>query len=109
LPFAALPHGGASRLRYLVEDYMLTYLPAAAALVSRTKPDAQRTLLALAPSRSHLPYAQDEARSIGEFFRGQKQILVGASATESTFKRDSGTYGILHLATHGYFNKINPL
>src|SRR5205085_4592226 len=105
---AALPRGGTSQLRYLVEDYTLNYLPAAAALVYRAKPDAQRSLMAVAPSRSNLPYAQEEARAIGEFFPGQKQILAGASATESTFKRDSGSYEILHLATHGYFNKINP-
>ncbi|MCU1276358.1 MAG: hypothetical protein JWO48_3789 [Bryobacterales bacterium] len=109
LPFAALPRGEATCARYLVQDYVLTTLPAAAALMYRPKPDAQRSLLAVAPSRSNLPYAQEEARSIGEFFPRQKQILVGASATEASFKRDSRRYEILHLATHGYFNKINPL
>jgi CHAT domain-containing protein len=36
-------------------------------------------------------------------------LLVGDRATESSFKRLAGRYEILHLATHGYFNKYNPL
>ena len=35
--------------------------------------------------------------------------MVGSGATESSFKRLAGQYEILHLATHGYFNKLNPL
>jgi len=34
---------------------------------------------------------------------------VGLNATEASFKRDAGNYGILHLATHGHYNQINPL
>ena len=36
-------------------------------------------------------------------------FLVGSRATESAFKGASGRYQVLHLATHGYFNKFNPL
>lgn len=35
--------------------------------------------------------------------------LVGASATESAFKGKAKGYGIIHFATHGYFNKANPI
>jgi len=105
LPFDALPRGD----RYLIEDYALAYLPAAAALVRPAQPEAQHTLLAFAPARTHLPHAQEEARSISEFFPKPSQVLVGPNATEASFKREASGYGILHLATHGYFNKINPL
>jgi CHAT domain-containing protein/Tfp pilus assembly protein PilF len=107
LPFGLLPKAGANR--YLIEDYVLAYLPAAAALVRQPGPAADRTLFAVAPARTKLTYAQEEARSIGEFFPSEKQVLVGASATESSFKRDASRYQVLHLATHGYFNKLNPL
>jgi CHAT domain-containing protein len=34
---------------------------------------------------------------------------VGNEATESVFKNSAHNYQVLHLATHGYFNKLNPL
>ena len=107
LPFALLPRVGSNR--YLIEDYTVAYLPAAAALLRPHASVAQRELFAEAPARAKLPYAQEEARSIGAFFPNQSQILVGASATESSFKRNASHYRIIHLATHGYFNKLNPL
>jgi CHAT domain-containing protein len=107
LPFGLLPREGVHR--YLIEDYVLAYLPAAAALLRRRGPGAEGTLFAVAPARTKLAYAQEEAGSISEFFPSEKRVLVGASATESSFKRDAGRYQILHLATHGYFNKLNPL
>jgi len=34
---------------------------------------------------------------------------MGSRATESSFKRLADRYDLIHLATHGYFNKLNPL
>ena len=36
-------------------------------------------------------------------------LLLGSRATESSFKRLADRYDVIHLATHGYFNKMNPL
>jgi CHAT domain-containing protein len=36
-------------------------------------------------------------------------LLVGARATEGSFKRLANGFDVIHLATHGYFNKSNPL
>jgi CHAT domain-containing protein len=36
-------------------------------------------------------------------------LLLGSRATESSFKRLADRYDVIHLATHGYFNKLNPL
>ena len=110
VPFAALSRRSKNGVRYLTEDYVLSYLPAATALAYRSKTKKpERGLLALAPERARLKYAQEEARSIAEIFAGRGLALVGSGATESSFKRLAGQYEILHLATHGYFNKLNPL
>jgi len=35
--------------------------------------------------------------------------MVGPKATETWFKRMAGDYDVIHFATHGFFNKANPL
>jgi CHAT domain-containing protein len=106
LPFAVLP---AAKGRYLIEDYTVTYLPAAAALASPDGQKATGALLAAAPALTKLPYAVEEAHAVAEFFPDQTELLVGENATETSFKRDAGRYRILHLATHGNLNVLNPL
>ncbi len=110
LPFAALARPAASGSRYLVEDYVLHYLPSASTLVTEAgaQPSANQ-LLALAPSRSRLQFAAREVRGIQALFPKQARALVGRGATEGSFKRLAGDYDIVHLATHGFFNKLNPL
>ena len=110
LPFAALvrptPGGG----RFLVEDYVISYLPAAAALAMsrRAQPLGER-LIALAPSVANLRFASSEARVVAAAFGSQGTAIVGPNATETWFKRAAGDYDVIHLATHGFFNKANPL
>jgi CHAT domain-containing protein len=36
-------------------------------------------------------------------------VFVGKDATEARFKQNAGRYRVLHLATHGFFNRLNPL
>jgi len=110
LPFAVLPIDTAPAGSLLIDRYAVTYLPAAATLLQA--PDAQpapRSLLAMAPARSRLRYAPDEVRSIDAMFEPNARLLLGAGATESQFKRLAGGFSMLHLATHGSFNKVNPL
>lgn len=110
LPFAALPRQTEDGIRFLVEDYVLAYLPSASSLVHRPEArSSERNLLALAPARARLRHAPEEVRSIREFFPERHTVFVGARATEGAFKQRAGDYRVLHLATHGYFNKINPL
>jgi CHAT domain-containing protein len=109
LPFAALPRSSAQGSRYLVEDYVLAYLPAAATLYFQPPANGSRTLLALAPASSHLRFAAQEAQSVRRLFPDKGVALVGGSATESAFKGVARNYGIIHFATHGYFNKANPI
>jgi CHAT domain-containing protein len=106
LPFAALIN---DRGRYLIEDYSITCLPAGALLASGTVMEGSRTVLVAAPLLSTLPYTGAEARSIKELFPQGTEVLLGSDATETSFKSRAGRYRILHLATHAYLNRINPL
>lgn len=109
LPFALLPTQAKAK-RLLVEDFTITYLPTAAALVNGSSASgADETLLAMAPARSGLRYAEHEASTVYDLFRQPSRLVLGEAATESLFKQHAGDYSVLHLATHGYFNKLNPL
>ncbi len=110
VPFAALLAHSGNRHKVLIEDYTLAYLPAAAALVYQDdRRGAARSVLALAPANTRLMYARQESQDVSNFFPQQHKVLVGTQATESSFKRLAGQYDVIHLATHGYFNKLNPL
>ena len=110
IPFAALVHKSANgQMRLLVQDYENAYLPSASALVRvRTEP-APGTLLGLAPSQPDLAYTQAEVHNISRYFRPPGTVLSGRSATKAQFERLAGSYRVIHLATHGYFDKFNPL
>lgn len=109
LPFAMLPTSEAGGT-LLVEDFTLAYLPTAAALLGdAVSPRGRESLLAMAPARSRLRHAPGEASSVFALFGSDSRLLLGEAATESLFKSMAGNYDVLHLATHGYFNKLNPL
>jgi CHAT domain-containing protein/tetratricopeptide (TPR) repeat protein len=110
LPFAVLAQEGPKGRELLIDLYDVAFLPTAAALLRNSSArSAPRNLLAMAPARSRLRHAPDEARAIDALFRPHSQLLVGDTATESRFKSLAGKYQVLHFATHGFFNKHNPL
>jgi CHAT domain-containing protein len=110
LPFAVLPKNDNNRSQFLIDDYVLAYLPAAAALVYGDQTERpSNSVLAMAPSSTRLQFTQRESQSVSDLFPRQHMLLLGSRATESSFKRLAGRYDVIHLATHGYFNKLNPL
>ena len=105
-----LPRPATGRGDLLIDRYTVVYLPAAAALLRQPSgADAARSLLAVAPSRGGLRHTPEEARAIGALFQPNARTLIGGEATEGRFKQLAGDYRVLHLATHGYFNKASPL
>jgi hypothetical protein len=58
--------------------------------------EGPQSLLAMAPARSRLRYATEEAHSGDALFAPNSQLLVGNSATESRFKSIAGDYRALH-------------
>lgn len=108
LPFALLPHGRAGRP--LVSDFEVTLLPAAGSLVlPRGARSPRGTVLAVAPSRAHLRHAAAEATAVVGAHAEPRLLLVGQAATESAVKAAAPGYRVLHLATHGRWNRLNPL
>jgi CHAT domain-containing protein len=110
VPFAVLPRGKESGARLMVSDYVIAYLPAAAALVyGNGNGERGASVLAMAPTRPGLQFSRQEATAVAGLFPKDRLLLVGSRATESAFKSSAARYEVLHLATHGYFNKFNPL
>jgi CHAT domain-containing protein/tetratricopeptide (TPR) repeat protein len=110
VPFALLPRPATGPGGLLIDRYTVAYLPSAAALLRDSSgPDTESSLLAVAPSRGGLRHAPEEARAIHALFQPNARTLIGGEATESQFKQLAGNFRVLHLATHGYFNKASPL
>ncbi len=106
LPFAVLSDGA----QPLMEHMAIAYLPSAAMIADAKRPAGSvDSMLVVAPSRSRLQHAPEEASAVDALFRPNSLLLAGDNATETRFRAMAGGYRNLHLATHGYFNKQNPL
>lgn len=54
-----------------------------------------------------LPGAQKEAQKIAELFNSP--AYIGQAASEWRFKNEAQQYAVLHIATHGVVNDIDPM
>ena len=113
LPFVVLRHETPRGARLLVDDVAPVILPAAAALVEprpvRAPGTLPSSLLALAPGSTGLRFAREEVESVAPLFPASREVFVGKEATEARFKQDAVRFRVLHLATHGFFNRVDPL
>ena len=109
VPFQALLD---SRDTFLVEHYAVGYLPSAsvwAVLPSPITDLAETSVLAVAPWEQGLQASGAEVRRIGKIYGERALVLRGDAATEDRFRAEVGAYDILHLATMGVLNRVNPL
>jgi len=105
VPFAALTDGQ----KFLIDDYTLSTLPSASVmrfLAKKHKPDNGKLLVFGNPTLD-LSYASQEANTVAEMYK--TQAIIGAKATKDALQAQAKQDSILHLATHGEFNPINPL
>jgi CHAT domain-containing protein len=112
LSFASL-HDGED---YFVERYPLFYVPSASVLkysLARRGQTKNRRVLAignpdLQNEALELPFAEREVDSIRWPFP-EVDVLKRGEATEKALVERSPDYGIIHIASHGEFDAVNPL
>jgi len=112
LSFATL-HSGED---YLIDKKPLFYLPSASILrytLSRRDRLSNRKVLALGnPDINNpdfaLPFAEQEVNSI-HWSYPDTTVLTGKQATERWLTQHIHEFGIIHIASHGEFDPINPL
>ncbi|GJL77674.1 MAG: hypothetical protein NPINA01_06630 [Nitrospinaceae bacterium] len=104
---------------YLMEKYPLFFSPSASVLkftfarkTAKSEPGAVKVLALGNPDLGDfnydLPLAEMEAKSIKWDFP-QIDVLTRDKATESWLTEHIGEYQIIHIASHGEFDPINPL
>jgi CHAT domain-containing protein len=114
IPFQALREKG----KYLVEEFSITYAPSVTILrlFYEKARSHQESALILANPRldAHyaglhdLPFAEDEATSVYNSFKNAT-MLIGKEATETNLKEKISKYDVLHLASHAFFDRTDPL
>lgn len=109
LPFAALREPGTGR--YLVESYELAVALSASSWIQLAGMAAPRGagVLAVAPAARTLPGSLAEVRAIAAAWRGDAEVLTGASASKAEVMARAGKVGVLHIASYGVLNRRNPL
>jgi len=115
LSFAGLYDGR----EFMVERYPLFYAPSASVLpLALKEPQAKepgKTLKVLAVGNPEvgdpayaLPFSEKEVASLSRDFVDVTS-LVGERATETWVEQHISEFDVIHFATHGYFNSVNPL
>ncbi|MFH1489270.1 MAG: tetratricopeptide repeat protein, partial [Pseudomonadota bacterium] len=111
LSFATLFDGES----YLADRLSLFYLPSAGVIrytIKRRQEGKSRRVLAignpnLGNPALNLPFAEHEVSAIGWNFP-DITVMTGHKATESWVVKNIEDFGIIHLASHGEFDPINP-
>ncbi len=126
-----------SSARFLVEDYIIDYVPSASILdpaLEEVHKKNSRAYLGFGNpsfedtgettidetlaaglirlqgySLKPLPGTEAEVKNICEMFRDSGDIYIRKEATEENFKKECSSYKYLLLATHGLLNEKNPM
>ena len=101
---------------YLIDQYALFYLPSASVLgytLGKRTHEKKLSVLAignpdLGDPVFELPFAEHEVESIKWNFP-QITSLTRERASESWVVNNIEKFGIIHMASHGEFNPVNPL
>ena len=106
IPFAAVEARG----RRMIDQYEISVLPAAEALLSRGRRAAGSGALVLgdpASGGTRLPAAAREAQAVAAI-AGADRALLGEAATESTFRSLAPAADRIHVAAHGRIDRLAP-
>jgi CHAT domain-containing protein len=96
---------------YLIDRFEISYAPSASVLAlcranNRSAPSG--TLVALGVSEKGTPGIVDEIETLKTIFR-DAVILTGGRATRENLIEFAPRARFLHLASHGYFRRDNPM
>ncbi len=102
--------------KYLIDDFSIFYLPSASVwdytLSRRFKTKNVKVLAIGNPDLGdplfNLPFAEHEVEAIKWNFP-EITVLKGDKATEEWVDEHISEYGIIHMASHGEFDAVNPL
>ena len=112
LPFHAMQDGK----QFLVQKFVMSYAPSSSIFyhcMNRTVPHGDKFLgMALGDLKlgnyDPLPGTDLEVKELGKLYAQFTQKRA-ADFLESSFKLDAANYNYIHIATHGVFNKLQPL
>ncbi len=98
--------------RYLIEHHEVSYCPSATVFQlcsRRSEPASTATdVLAVGLSDDRTPHIVEELATIGRLFEGA-EVLRDERADKAAFLSRAPSSRYLHLATHGYFRRDNPM
>jgi CHAT domain-containing protein len=106
VPFQALFDGA----QYLIDSFTISYAPSANIYVQcRQKPvnTAGGSLILGVPDQQS-PAIYDELQAVAEIVPRAK-VFLGAEASEKVLKENGPRSRLVHIATHGFFRKDNPM
>ena len=109
-----LPFNALHKDRFLIETHTLRLLPSASILqfLNKKNHPTSNILVMGNPDLNNpamdLPGAEREARAIARGWSNSK-VILRKNASESLFKKSSGHFRYIHLASHGEFNPDTPL
>ncbi len=106
LPFQALFDG----TQYLIDSFTISYAPSATVFkLCRTR-TANRSggALVLGVPDAAAPLVLDEVRDIAATI-SRSELFVGEAATADVLRSKGMQSRLIHIATHGYFRRDNPM
>lgn len=122
LPFHALLNEESGK--YLINDFSIFYVNSLSVLhkLRLSSPKGKEKLLAFGNPDfgkkglltykgilEPLPATEDEVLAIGKIYNERAKVFIGVDALEENFKEHSLDYGIIHLASHGLLDELNPM
>ena len=106
LPFHALLDGG----RFLIDDFTISYAPSASVYrlccASRPRPAGEALIMGVPDARA--PYILDEVQAVARTFPNAR-VFLGEEATADRLAAFGPESPFVHLATHGFFRRDNPM
>lgn len=106
LPFHALFDGQ----QYLIDEFTVSYAPSASvfALCQGKPAHGGVGSLVLGVPDPQTPFIHDEVRAVAAVLP-HPELFLGAQAGMAVLKEKGQTSRIIHIATHGYFRRDNPM